>query len=1192
MNPEKVLLTVFACCLFFTIVHAAPSPWDSWRSGYTNFERGETLRERGSYIEALGYFEKARKNYLAVRSARPDWNQRVIADRLRDCDRQISELKRLLGEGGSQTRKAAGEENGKAAGEENGKAAPAPVVQTVTERKVENVPVRPAAAIPSANAALDELRRENAALKLANAKLTKDLQSQRNFETEMAALLRDRKVLEDKYALLDRRYKNLEAELKRPEERIAALEKRLLEERMGGERLQKQISAMEQQLRIEKENSRLNLAAKNALEDIVSKRNEELQRLRQEIAAAGEKLNAHNDLNEKINELNRKISSLDKEVADKDRQIEVLSRRAETGQNREDSEEKSRAAENLKNQLKAVQNTNQLLEKRIAAVIVERDEANLASRNLKKENSTLLARVQNLQDNLEQEKSSSKLVAVELSGLRERNRTLENDVKQLYDRSVELDKRLALRNSADFQAAAEARKSMKKLENDLLAAQNELIRLRAEADERKNALEASERKLKAVSDENLKSRSEVVAALEKEKTLHLELSKLQKLQGEYEELQRNFKALSAENRENRLLLEAAKPRQAELERAKLRMVENDQLKSALAKEQQLNAELKSAFNREQEELQQLRKKSAEFDASRRRMVELEALARETAHLRNLEKELSVLREREVELAALKVKFSEAETQLRSGNVKLTVLNDKISKLENEAAALRQDNSELQKLRRTNGELEALVNSQTAELDKLNKQLLSFIRKEAQDVHVACRIEAEKLRRAATAIGPLNDRIQQLQGQLQSVKKQTAELDTRNRELMRDGKNKDSEIAQLKKLNSDLAALQEKSAAGLLEKVDASRMSRLENELEELNKLNAELAAERDRLQAMVSNVGNDGDETQNKISGISSRSPEELTATGFIAEKEGKYELALWHYRQAVAVKKDFTAGHYHLGMLYFRRSNFKEAVPHLEKALAASPDDVRLALDTARSLIEISRFGNAKTIVDPLLKKFPDNAYVQMCAGLIDAGCGAPARAEEKLLTAARLAPDSAIIRIELARLLASSITNRDREAVLAYEKARELGAAPEPALEKKLGSMLDHRREMIRFMGGAAREAEMNKDWLSAVWYYKKMIEENHPAVIPMLAFAQWKSGNVAAAKETLEFNQPSRNSMAVRALIAIGEKDNQNAVRFAQQSAGAKIPKEWFGINLELENLRKLKKPTPAVKILLKSVDTAAQ
>ena len=94
--------TVIFLAVFFMIgvlpLSAAPSPWDSWRSGYTNFEQGESFRERGNYTESLKYFEKARKNYIAVRTARPDWNQRVIADRLRDCDRQIAELRRLLGE--------------------------------------------------------------------------------------------------------------------------------------------------------------------------------------------------------------------------------------------------------------------------------------------------------------------------------------------------------------------------------------------------------------------------------------------------------------------------------------------------------------------------------------------------------------------------------------------------------------------------------------------------------------------------------------------------------------------------------------------------------------------------------------------------------------------------------------------------------------------------------------------------------------------------------------------------------------------------------------------------------------------------------------------------------------------------------------------------------------------------------------
>ena len=56
------------------------------------------------------------------------------------------------------------------------------------------------------------LRKEVAALRLSNSKLNNELQRQRNFESEVAALLRDRKILEDKYALLDKRYKALEEE--------------------------------------------------------------------------------------------------------------------------------------------------------------------------------------------------------------------------------------------------------------------------------------------------------------------------------------------------------------------------------------------------------------------------------------------------------------------------------------------------------------------------------------------------------------------------------------------------------------------------------------------------------------------------------------------------------------------------------------------------------------------------------------------------------------------------------------------------------------------------------------------------------------------------------------------------------------------------------------------------------------------
>ena len=133
----------------------------------------------------------------------------------------------------------------------------------------------------------------------------------------------------------------------------------------------------------------------------------------------------------------------------------------------------------------------------------------------------------------------------------------------------------------------------------------------------------------------------------------------------------------------------------------------------------------------------------------------------------------------------------------------------------------------------------------------------------------------------------------------------------------------------------------------------------------------------------------------------------------------------------------------------------------------------------------------------------------------------------------------------------------------------------------------MLDDRRQLVAFMSGAAREAEISGDWLSAVWYYKKIVAEKHPGYIPLLAFAQWKSGNSSAAKETLEFNSPSRNAMVVRFFIANAEKDDVTAMRSAQQSAGTRIPADWVGVNVELEKLRKQRKLSAAAKVLLKSL-----
>jgi len=123
-----------------------------------------------------------------------------------------------------------------------------------------------------------------------------------------------------------------------------------------------------------------------------------------------------------------------------------------------------------------------------------------------------------------------------------------------------------------------------------------------------------------------------------------------------------------------------------------------------------------------------------------------------------------------------------------------------------------------------------------------------------------------------------------------------------------------------------------------------------------------------------------------------------------------------------------------------------------------------------------------------------------------------------------------------------------------------------------------------MIRFLSGAASEAELSGDWGSAVWYYKKLVAMERKDFVPHLALAQLRGGNAASARETLEFNKPSRCGMAVMTLIELESGSEVNALRAARQSAGITVPENWVAFKMELEKLSAKKHPSAAERILL--------
>ncbi|MDD3885592.1 MAG: hypothetical protein PHI35_01825, partial [Victivallaceae bacterium] len=217
----KKLSLVLAAILFSAAVFSAESPWEAWKNGYNAYREGERLKLKGDDEAAVRQFAAARKYYVSVQTMRPDWNQKIIAGRIADCDRAISSV------------------TGKTA-------APAPA---------QPQPVQPAAS-PSGTAAVSrpvadsgeaaKLRSEVALLREELAARTRKLHA--NAEV-VNSLLEDQKLMRGKYALLEKRYKQLQTEAAAPDQKNDELKNALIEAKLNLELAEKRCDIAEDKLK-------------------------------------------------------------------------------------------------------------------------------------------------------------------------------------------------------------------------------------------------------------------------------------------------------------------------------------------------------------------------------------------------------------------------------------------------------------------------------------------------------------------------------------------------------------------------------------------------------------------------------------------------------------------------------------------------------------------------------------------------------------------------------------------------------------------------------------------------------------------------------------------------------------------------------------------------------------------------------
>ena len=1021
-------------------------------------------------------------------------------------------------------------------------------------------------ALIEANSNLNEARQENSSLR-------RNSQTQRRFEAEIANLVRDRRIANEKYAILLERCKNLEAELAKPNVQLEILQNRLVETRTLLEREQQRAAATGQSLADAESRARNNLLARSAAEKV-------MERIRQE-----------------KNQLQREMEILRRQISAGDLRIRELT--AELERSRKNNAELAAAIKAGDSGHAAAVAGHNAETSRLRDEISARNSkiAELEKQNLQLDRMATQLR-QQLQDAREQlsamkgefERGSAALKnsMAEATDLRRRNAEMDADLKQLSAQVATLSRRLETRDSEDFRNASAARETCRKLERDLVTLQNELVELRNRAVNGENTIADLQRQLKSAQADLQSVRRQESLVRAENQQLSTRLASAAETQRQLAQLQSNFDALARENRENRALLAAAKPRERELARVKLRLLELDRLKASLVREQQLNEELRRETRRLAGEVKLLRKRSAELDEARRKITELEGLNAELQRLRQMQQEYRRLSALESQFAALKIHSGELETAIRERQAQIDALKQLLETAGKNRADLEKQLAALNGVRRRNQELDAMVTSLNQEVQNLNAMLAKFKAGDPGVMPAEYRRQIAELRKNLSRIGPLNDRIARLQQELQQTKEQFQHrinlLISRCSTAESLASRRADENSRLRKLNEELAKMNSNITSALQSRVERAQFDRLGSELEALKQLYSAVTAERDRLVTELDALrrGVAPELSGEKIA----ESPEQLSADGLQAERNGNIQLAIWNYSQALRASAEFRPAHLRLAHIYFKRKDYARALPHLSAARVDVPDDLELALKTALCYIRLKRFGNAKTIIDPLLRTRAENYQVQLLAGLIEAESGSFSNAEERLVTAGRLAPQQPEVFIELARLLANSVSDRQGEAVAAYERARALGAAPVPDLEKKLGKLLDNRREIIRFYAAAASEAELNREFGSAVWYYRKLVEIKPAEFVPRLALALHRNGKSAQARETLEFNTPSRAGMMVLAIIETDAGNDTAAIRAARQCSGVKIPDDWQAMTMEISRLRKLPRPTAAVRLLLSS------
>jgi Flp pilus assembly protein TadD len=154
-------------------------------------------------------------------------------------------------------------------------------------------------------------------------------------------------------------------------------------------------------------------------------------------------------------------------------------------------------------------------------------------------------------------------------------------------------------------------------------------------------------------------------------------------------------------------------------------------------------------------------------------------------------------------------------------------------------------------------------------------------------------------------------------------------------------------------------------------------------------------------------------------------------AEGRLGEEDARrFALALAEFEEAQRVNADSPFAHLNLGVVAERRGRSDEAVAHYRRALALDAAFLPAVFNLATLLEGTHRSPAAEALLRGAIERFPEEGQLRYSLGLLLAGAGRIADSAETLSAAARLLPEEARVHYNLGLALSQSDQRPGAEA------------------------------------------------------------------------------------------------------------------------------------------------------------------